>query len=51
MLFRSRAGAVTLGVGSALVTKKALAEKNFAEIERLAREFVRIVAEARAARK
>ncbi len=46
-----RAGAVTLGVGSALVTKKALAEKNFAEIERLAREFVRIVAEARAARK
>jgi 2-dehydro-3-deoxyphosphogluconate aldolase/(4S)-4-hydroxy-2-oxoglutarate aldolase len=45
------AGAVTLGVGSALVTRKALAEGNLSEIERLAAEFVRIVAEARAARK
>ena len=43
------AGAVTLGVGSALVTKAALAENNFQEIERLAGEFVRIVAEARQA--
>jgi 2-dehydro-3-deoxyphosphogluconate aldolase/(4S)-4-hydroxy-2-oxoglutarate aldolase len=45
------AGAVTLGVGSALVTKKALAEGDFAEIQRLAAQFVRLVAEARAARK
>jgi 2-dehydro-3-deoxyphosphogluconate aldolase/(4S)-4-hydroxy-2-oxoglutarate aldolase len=43
-----RAGAVTLCVGSALVTKAALAEGNLAEIERLAGEYVRIVAEARA---
>jgi 2-dehydro-3-deoxyphosphogluconate aldolase/(4S)-4-hydroxy-2-oxoglutarate aldolase len=43
------AGACTLGVGSALVTKKALAEGNLAEIERLAGEYVRIVAEARSA--
>ena len=44
------AGAVTLGVGSALVNRKALAEGNLAEIQRLAGEFVRIVAEARAAK-
>ena len=44
------AGAQTLGVGSALVTKAALAEGNFAEIERLAGEFVRIVADARKAK-
>ena len=44
------AGAVALAVGSALVTKKALAEGNLAEIERLAGEYVRIVAEARAAK-
>ncbi len=44
------AGAVTLGVGSALVTKAALAKGNFAEIQRLAGEYVRIVAEARAAK-
>ncbi len=44
------AGAVTLGVGSALVTKAALAEGNFDEIQRLAGEYVRIVAEARAAK-
>ena len=42
------AGAVTLGVGSALVTKAALSDGNFGEIERLAGEYVRIVAEARA---
>lgn len=41
------AGAVTLGVGSSLVTKDALAKGNLAEIQRLASEFVRIVAEAR----
>jgi len=45
------AGAVTLGVGSALVTKAALAEGDFAEIRRLAGEYVRIVAESRAKRK
>jgi 2-dehydro-3-deoxyphosphogluconate aldolase/(4S)-4-hydroxy-2-oxoglutarate aldolase len=44
------AGAVTLGIGSSLVTKTALAERNFAQIEDLARQYVRIVAEARAAR-
>ena len=43
-----QAGAVTLGVGSALVTKEALATGDMAEIQRLAGEFVRIVAEARA---
>lgn len=42
------AGAKTLGVGSALVTKKALAEGNFDEIESLARQYVGIVADARA---
>jgi len=45
------AGAVTLGVGSALVTRQALAEGNLAEIQRLAGEFVRIVAEARATKR
>ena len=44
------AGAVTLGVGSALVTKQALADGDFAEIERLAGEYVKIVAGARAAK-
>jgi 2-dehydro-3-deoxyphosphogluconate aldolase/(4S)-4-hydroxy-2-oxoglutarate aldolase len=44
------AGACTLGVGSALVTKKALADDDMSEIQRLAGEFVRIVAEARAAK-
>lgn len=41
------AGARTLGVGSALVTKKALAEGNMDEIESLARQYVEIVADAR----
>ncbi len=44
------AGACTLGVGSALVTKAALTEGKFDEVERLAGEYVRIVAEARAAK-
>lgn len=44
------AGAVTLGVGSALVSKKLLVSENFAEIRRLAAEYVRLVAEARAAK-
>jgi 2-dehydro-3-deoxyphosphogluconate aldolase/(4S)-4-hydroxy-2-oxoglutarate aldolase len=43
------AGAKTLGVGAALVTRKALAEGDFAQIESLARQYVRIVADARAA--
>ncbi len=42
------AGAKTLGVGSALVTKKALSEGDFDEIESLARQYVEIVATARA---
>ncbi len=41
-------GAKTLGVGTALVTNKALAEGDFGQIESLARRYVRIVAEARA---
>jgi 2-dehydro-3-deoxyphosphogluconate aldolase/(4S)-4-hydroxy-2-oxoglutarate aldolase len=44
------AGAVTLGIGSALVTKQALAAGDFAEMERLAARYVEIVAAARAAR-
>lgn len=41
------AGAKTLGVGSALVTKEALASGNFKEIEQLSAQFVQIVADAR----
>jgi len=44
------AGAATLGIGSALVTKSALAGGDLGEIERLARQYVEIVAEARAAK-
>ena len=44
------AGAATLGVGSSLVTRAALAKGDMAEINRLAGQFVRIVADARAAR-
>ena len=44
-------GAVTLGIGSALVTKAALATGDFGEIERLAGQYVRLVAAARAAKK
>lgn len=44
------AGACTLGAGSALVTKKALADGDMSEIQRLAREFIRVIAEARAAK-
>jgi 2-dehydro-3-deoxyphosphogluconate aldolase/(4S)-4-hydroxy-2-oxoglutarate aldolase len=43
-----RAGAVTLGVGSALVKKQAVEEGDFATIRGLAERFVRAVAEARA---
>jgi len=45
------AGAVTLGIGSALVTRSALASGKLAEITDLARQYVRIVAEACAAKK
>lgn len=45
------AGAVTLGIGSALVTKSALETGNFAEIQDLASQYVRIVAEARAVKR
>jgi len=44
------AGAATLGVGSSLVTKQALKDGNLAEIEHLAKQYVQVVAEARAAR-
>ena len=43
-----RAGAVTLGVGSALVRKDALRSGDLATIEDLARRFVAAVADARA---
>ena len=42
-----RAGAVTLGVGSALVRKDAIRAGDFATIKGLAQQFVRAVAEAR----
>jgi 2-dehydro-3-deoxyphosphogluconate aldolase/(4S)-4-hydroxy-2-oxoglutarate aldolase len=41
------AGAQTLGIGSALVTKTALEEGNFEKIRRLAAQYVRIIAQAR----
>jgi 2-dehydro-3-deoxyphosphogluconate aldolase/(4S)-4-hydroxy-2-oxoglutarate aldolase len=44
------AGACTLGVGSALVTKSALEKGNFAEIRDLATRYVKIVSDARAAK-
>ncbi len=44
------AGAQTLGVGSALVTKSALASGNMDEIRDLAARYVKIVADARAAK-
>jgi 2-dehydro-3-deoxyphosphogluconate aldolase/(4S)-4-hydroxy-2-oxoglutarate aldolase len=43
-----RAGAETLGVGSALVTKTALASGNMDEIRDLAGQYVKIVADTRA---
>ncbi|MFA6133740.1 MAG: bifunctional 4-hydroxy-2-oxoglutarate aldolase/2-dehydro-3-deoxy-phosphogluconate aldolase [Phycisphaerae bacterium] len=46
-----KAGAVALGIGSSLVTKAALESGNFGEIEDLARRYVKIVAETRAAMK
>jgi 2-dehydro-3-deoxyphosphogluconate aldolase/(4S)-4-hydroxy-2-oxoglutarate aldolase len=42
-----KAGAVTLGVGSALVPKKAVWDGDFEQIERLAAEFVAAVKQAR----
>jgi 2-dehydro-3-deoxyphosphogluconate aldolase/(4S)-4-hydroxy-2-oxoglutarate aldolase len=44
------AGAQTLGVGSALVTKSALASGNMDEIRDLAARYVKIVADARGSR-
>jgi 2-dehydro-3-deoxyphosphogluconate aldolase / (4S)-4-hydroxy-2-oxoglutarate aldolase len=44
------AGACALGVGSALVDQKALAAKDLKTIESLARQFVEVVAKARAAK-
>jgi 2-dehydro-3-deoxyphosphogluconate aldolase/(4S)-4-hydroxy-2-oxoglutarate aldolase len=45
------AGAVALGIGSSLVTKSALDSGNFGEIENLARQYVKIVADTRALEK
>jgi 2-dehydro-3-deoxyphosphogluconate aldolase/(4S)-4-hydroxy-2-oxoglutarate aldolase len=42
-----RAGACALGIGSSLVEPKALAERNFARLESLARQYVEIVQAAR----
>ena len=42
-----RAGAATLGVGSALVEKKAVQDGDFGKIQSLASQFVQIVAQAR----
>ena len=42
-----RAGACALGIGGALVEQKALAARDFARLESLARQFVQIVKEAR----
>jgi 2-dehydro-3-deoxyphosphogluconate aldolase/(4S)-4-hydroxy-2-oxoglutarate aldolase len=44
------AGAKTLGIGSSLVTKTALASGNYAQITDLARQYVQIVADARGAK-
>lgn len=42
-----KAGACFVGVGSALVSKKLIAEKNWAEMGALAAKFIRVVKEAR----
>jgi len=42
-----RAGACVLGVGSALVSSRAIAAKDFDQIRELARQYVNIVREAR----
>ncbi len=42
-----RAGACVLGVGGALVSSRAVAAKDFAQIRELARQYVNIVREAR----
>ena len=42
-----RAGAVAIGVGTALVDAKAVAERRFADLTNAARHFVQAVAEAR----
>jgi 2-dehydro-3-deoxyphosphogluconate aldolase/(4S)-4-hydroxy-2-oxoglutarate aldolase len=42
-----KAGAAALGIGSALVEPKAIADRDFARIESLARQYVKIVADAR----
>jgi 2-dehydro-3-deoxyphosphogluconate aldolase/(4S)-4-hydroxy-2-oxoglutarate aldolase len=44
-----RAGACALGLGSALVESKAVAARDFGRIESLARSYVEIVSQARAA--
>jgi 2-dehydro-3-deoxyphosphogluconate aldolase/(4S)-4-hydroxy-2-oxoglutarate aldolase len=44
-----RSGACALGIGSSLVENAALAKGDFGRIESLARQYVAIVAETRAA--
>jgi 2-dehydro-3-deoxyphosphogluconate aldolase/(4S)-4-hydroxy-2-oxoglutarate aldolase len=44
-----KAGAFALGIGGSLVDARSLAERNFARIETLARQYVEIVASTRAA--
>ena len=43
-------GAVALGVGSSLVRKDLIRAGNWSEISRLAADYIRVVAEARAGR-
>jgi 2-dehydro-3-deoxyphosphogluconate aldolase / (4S)-4-hydroxy-2-oxoglutarate aldolase len=43
-----KAGAAALGIGSALVEPKAIADRDFGRIESLAKQYVKIVADARA---
>jgi 2-dehydro-3-deoxyphosphogluconate aldolase/(4S)-4-hydroxy-2-oxoglutarate aldolase len=45
-----KAGAAALGIGSALVEPKAIANRDFARIESLAKQYVKIVNDARAAK-
>ncbi len=42
-----KAGAVFVGVGSALVSKKIVAERNWAALTRLAMDYIKVVQEAR----
>lgn len=45
-----KAGCAALAAGSSLVSKKVLAEKNWSELSATAQKFVKVIAEARAAK-